>query len=92
MTKRETARQAWRDYYRRSGQFERWQAFLKSADGIVKEISFWLRGTSNDDEERKRLLQALAEAENFKAFIAEQGAPYSNKPSRPAGRIPDDLL
>ena len=85
MTKRETERQAWREYYIRISQYERWRDFRSMSFYFVRNLKIRVRGIS-DVEDDSALQEVIRVAEGLNALVQEYAGKYCTvKPEKPLG-------
>ncbi len=86
MTQRETERQAWRGYYIRISQYERWRDFRRMSSSLVNNMEHRVRGIT-DVEDETSLWEVIRVAKELNALVRKYAGQYcAVKPEKPLGR------
>ena len=86
MNKKETERQAWREYYRNIGRYERWRDIRKMSFYFVRNLKDRVKGMS-DMEDASSLQEVIRSAEELNELVEKYAVKYcALKPEKPLGR------
>ena len=86
MTQRKAERQAWREYYIRISQYERWRDFWGMSSSLVNNMERRVRGITNVEDETS-LQEVIRAAKELNALVQKYAGRYcAVKPEKPLGR------
>ena len=86
MTKREAESRAWRKYYMRISQYERWRYFQRQSTSLVNDMERRVRGIT-DVEDESLFQEVIRAAKELNVLVQKYAGQYCTvKPEKPLGR------